>query len=290
MQMMLNDLKERAISIFENAARSVDDILLKILAIIGIIILAKLAIWIINKILRKVIFNKRLNKINKISTKKTESIISLSKSVVKFAVWFMAIAAILGQLNIGISASSLLATAGIGGVAIGFGAQDLVKDVVAGFFLFVEGQYEIGDFVELAGVRGTVEAINMRNTELKAYTGELNIIPNGFIDKVINYSKGNNFAILDIGVAYEEDIENASQSILNTAKEYKEKSTHVIGEPEYVGVVNLGESDVVLRVVLEVKPASQWQTERDLRELIKTNFDKQNIEIPYPRRVIINEN
>ena len=290
MQMMLNDLKERAISIFENAARSVDDILLKILAIIGIIILAKLAIWIINKILRKVIFNKRLNKINKISTKKTESIISLSKSVVKFAVWFMAIAAILGQLNIGISASSLLATAGIGGVAIGFGAQDLVKDVVAGFFLFVEGQYEIGDFVELAGVRGTVEAINMRNTELKAYTGELNIIPNGIIDKVINYSKGNNFAILDIGVAYEEDIENASQSILNTAKEYKEKSTHVIGEPEYVGVVNLGESDVVLRVVLEVKPASQWQTERDLRELIKTNFDKQNIEIPYPRRVIINEN
>jgi moderate conductance mechanosensitive channel len=284
---MFSELSERAINFFEGAASRVDDILITLLQIILIIVAGKILIWLINKIIKKVIFNKRLKKINKISDRKTNSIISLSKSVVKVIVWFMVIAAVLEKLNLGISASSLLATAGIGGVAIGFGAQDLVKDVVAGAFLFIEGQYEVGDFVELAGVRGTVEEINIRNTEVKAYTGELNIIPNGIIDKVINYSKGNNLAIIDIGVAYEEDIEKVSNSILTTAKAYKEINANVVGEPEYVGVVNLGDSDVVLRVIMEVKPATQWQIERDLRELIKTNFDKENIEIPYPKRVEI---
>jgi len=285
LKIMIEEATASVMGFFEKLAHSADDIFFKIIAIIAIILVGRLIIWIINAFVKKIIFNKKLKKLNKLSKSKTDSIISLSKSIVKFVVWFFVIVAILDQ--VGISATSLLATAGIGGIAIAFGAQDLVKDIVSGAFLFVEGQYEVGDFVEVVGIKGTVEAINMRNTEIRSYTGELNIIPNGTIDKVINYSKGNNLAILDIGIAYEEDIEKASETIVEAAKEYKEKHNNIIGDPEYVGVVNLGDSDVVLRVVMEVKPTSQWQTERDLRQIVKEAFDREDIEIPYPRRVFI---
>jgi len=278
-------ITERAISIWENIASSVDDILLKLLAIVAILVIGKLAIWILHKFIKKVVFGKKVKQASSMSEKKIESIVSLSDSVIKFLVWFFVIVAILEQF--GISASSLLATAGIGGVALAFGAQDLVKDVVSGAFLFIENQYEIGDLVELAGIRGIVESINMRNTQLKAYTGEHIIIPNGTIDKVINFSKSNNLAVLDVGVAYEEDIQAAAESMLRTAKQYKDEHDFVLGDPEYVGVIDLGSSDVVLRVVMEVQPIMQYQTERELRQRIKENFDKENIEIPYQRCVVI---
>ncbi|MEX1308649.1 MAG: mechanosensitive ion channel family protein [Eubacteriales bacterium] len=272
---------------FEKIAANIDVVILKFFSIILIIVVGRIAVWLIIKFTKKLLFNKHVKASNKISEKKMESIYSLAKSVVKFFVWFFVIVAVLDQ--VGISAGSLLATAGIGGVAIAFGAQDLVKDMVSGGFLFVESQYEIGDLVKVADVMGTVQGINIRNTEIKAYTGEVVIIPNGSIGKVINYSKGNNLAILDIGIAYEEDIQQAANSILATARSYKEKHDYVVGEPQYAGVISLGESDVTLRVVMDVKPAMQFQTQRDLLQAVKENFDKENIEIPYPRRVIINQ-
>jgi len=286
------------VSFYDLAMDKLDDIVIFIIQIILIIIVAKIVIVILNKFVRNVIFNDKLqkkmdqldkkDKISNLSEKKKESIISLSKSIISFVVWFLAIASILEKMGLGVSVGSLMATAGVGGIAIAFGAQDLVKDVVAGGFLFVEGQYEIGDIVELAGIRGTVEIINMRNTSVRAYTGELVTIPNGIIDKVTNYSRGFNMAILDIGVAYEEDIVNASKSILATAHEYKQNNSCVLKDPVYVGVVNLGNSDVVLRTTVKVSAGNKWQVERDLRQNIKTNFDKEGIEIPYPRTVIIN--
>jgi len=275
----------------------IDDIAITLLEIILIIVFARIIIAILNKFVRKVIFNDKIQskvesmdkrkKLNSLSTKKKQSIISLLKSIINFVIWFIAIASILEKLNLGVSVSSLLATAGVGGIALAFGAQDLVKDIVAGGFLFVESQYEMGDYVELAGIRGTVEVINIRNTSVRAYTGELVTIPNGIIDKVTNYSRGYNLAILDIGIAYEEDIENASKSILATANEYKQQNACVLEDARYVGVVNLGDSDVVLRTTIKVSSGNKWQVERDLRQNIKNNFDKENIEIPYPRRVNI---
>ena len=284
---MWQQFVESMITRFENIASHIDVVIIKLFTIIMIIVVGKIAIWLIIKFTKKLLFNKHMKNSEKISSKKMESIYSLTKSVVKFFVWFFVIVAVLDQ--IGISAGSLLATAGIGGVAIAFGAQDLVKDVVSGGFLFVESQYEIGDLVKVADVMGTVQGINMRNTEIKAYTGEVVIIPNGSIGTVINYSKGNNLAILDIGIAYEEDIQKAADSILATARSYKEKHDYVVGEPQYAGVISLGESDVTLRVVMDVKPTMQFQTQRELLQAVKENFDKENIEIPYPRRVVINQ-
>jgi len=271
----------------EGIGSNIDEVLIKLFSIVLIILVGKIVIWLTLKFIKKVLFNKRIKASNKISNKKMESVYSLSKSVVRFVVWFFVIVAVLDKF--GISANSLLATAGIGGVALAFGAQDLVKDVVSGGFLFIESQYEIGDLVKIADVMGIVQGINMRNTEIKAYTGEVIIIPNGSIGTVINYSKANNLAVLDIGVAYEEDIQRAADSILATVKAYKETHDNVVGEPQYAGVISLGESDITLRVVVDVKPITQFQTQRDLLQLIKENFDKEDIEIPYPRRVVINK-
>ena len=284
---MANEITGRATAIWENVAKSIDDIIIKLMMVVLIVVVAKIIIWILHKLIKKVIFGKRMKNSGRIPEKKINSITSLSDSIIKFVVWFFAIVAVLQQF--GISASSLLATAGIGGIALAFGAQDLIKDIVSGAFLFIEGQYEVGDFVELAGIKGIVQSINMRNTEVKAYTGEVVIIPNGSIDKVVNYSKGNNLAVLDIGVAYEEDVKAAAESVLRTARAYKEENDFVLSDPEYAGVIELGSSDVVIRVVMEVQPIMQFKTERELRQRIKENFDKENIEIPYPRRVIINK-
>jgi moderate conductance mechanosensitive channel len=292
-----SSLTQDTMSFYEFFIEKIDDVVIVLIQILLIVLLSKLAIVLLNKFVKNVIFHDKIskkitkldkkNKLTSLSPQKKKSIISLLKSVISFLVWFIAIASILEKLNLGVSVSSLLATAGVGGIALAFGAQDLVKDVVAGGFLFIEGQYEIGDYVELAGVLGTVEVINMRNTSVRAYTGELITIPNGTIDKVINYSRGYNLAIIDIGIAYEEDIENAAAAIVEIAKQYRQEKTHVKDDPQYVGVINLGDSDVVLRVTMKVEPGQKWQTERDLRQLVKTSFDEKGIEIPYPRRVVI---
>ena len=282
-QQVVEDFQTR----LETVGSNIDTVLIKLFTIVLIIVVGRFIIWLVNKFIKKLLFNKYMKQSDRISDKKMESVYSLAKSVTKFLVWFFVIVAILDQ--IGISAGSLLATAGIGGVALSFGAPDLVKDVVSGGFLFVESQYEIGDLVKIADVMGIVQGINMRNTEIKAYTGEVIIIPNGSIGTVVNYSKANNLAVLDIGVAYEEDIQRAANSILATVKAYKETHDNVVGEPQYAGVISLGESDITLRVVVDVKPVTQFQTQRDLLQLIKENFDKENIEIPYPRRVVINK-
>jgi len=284
---MWEQLTESMTARFENVASHIDVIIIKLFTIVLILVIGKIAIWVIVKFAKKAMFNKRVKESEKISNKRMESVFSLTRSVVRFLVWFFVIVAVLDQL--GISANSLLATAGIGGIALAFGAQGLVKDVVSGGFLFFESQYEIGDLVKLADVMGTVQGINMRNTEIKAYTGEVVIIPNGSIGTVINYSKGNNLAIIDIGIAYEEDIQKAADSILNTAKNYKATHDYVVGDPQYAGVISLGDSDVTLRVVMEVKPTLQFQTQRDMLQAVKESFDRERIEIPYPRRVVISK-
>ena len=295
---VFNDLSKNTMTSYELFVDKIDDVAIILIQIVLIVIVAKILIAILNKFIRNVVFNDRIHKkvkkldkhkkLNSLSVKKKESIISLFRSIISFVVWFLAIASILEKLNLGVSVTSLLATAGVGGIALAFGAQDLVKDIVAGGFLFIEGQYEIGDIVELAETRGTVETISMRNTSIRAYSGELVTIPNGTIDKVKNFSRGFNLAILEIGIAYEEDIENAAKSILATCKEYKEQNDFVLEDAKYVGVVNLGDSDVVLRMTVKVKAGQKWQVERELRHRIKDNFDKEGIEIPYPRRVVIN--
>jgi small conductance mechanosensitive channel len=189
-----------------------------------------------------------------------------------------------------VDTTSILATAGIGGLAVGFGAQGLVKDVINGFFILFEDQYAVGDFVTIGDTTGTVEEIGLRITKIRSFKGDLTIIPNGQIQKVVNYTRGNMLAVVDVGIAYEMDIEKSIKVIEMVAREYAQENPDIVEEPQVLGVMDLGESQITIRVIARSLPMKQWAVERELRKRIKEAFDRNGIEIPYPRRVVIQYN
>jgi len=185
----------------------------------------------------------------------------------------------------------LLATAGVAGLAISFGAQSLVKDILTGIFLMAEEQFGIGDVVSVKdkGVTGLVERISLRTTVLRDVEGTVHVIPNGEITMVSNLTKGWSKAVLDIGVAYREDVDR----VLGVLREEcdalwqdEEWSEIVLEEPEVPGVQALADSSVVLRVIFKTLPLKQWDVAREYRRRIKRRFDDEGIEIPFPHRTI----
>jgi len=163
-----------------------------------------------------------------------------------------------------------------------------VKDVVAGVFLLFEDQFSVGEYIEAGDVKGTVEAVTIRTTKIRKFSGETAIIPNGAIDKVINYSRGDHLAIISMSIAYESDAGKASEIMKAVGDEYKKSHDNVIEEAQVLGVTELGDSDMVIKMIMRVKPLTHWVTEREVMMLIKEEFDKNGIDIPYPHRVIIN--
>jgi small conductance mechanosensitive channel len=210
---------------------------------------------------------------------------TLIRSVAHYIVYFIAGIMILEEL--GIKTSSLLAGAGIVGLAVGFGAQNLVRDIISGFFIIFEHQFSVGDYIDAAGVSGKVEEVGLRMTKLKDWGGEIHIIPNGEITRVTNYSRGSMRALIEVGVAYEEDIDRVLEVMRQVCQEVAKDFPVITDGPTVLGVVNLGESEVLIRVVAHTLPFEQWGIERELRKRIKQAFDREKIEIPYPRRMLI---
>ncbi|HSM37585.1 MAG TPA: mechanosensitive ion channel domain-containing protein [Longimicrobiales bacterium] len=183
----------------------------------------------------------------------------------------------------------LLATAGVAGLAFSFGAQSLVKDVITGVFLMLEEQFAIGDVVRIKEVTGLVERITLRTTVLRDVEGTVHVIPNGEITLLSNLTKGWSKAVLDIGVAYKEDVDRVLDVIREECGklwEDEEWSEIVLEEPEVPGVQSLGDSAVVLRVIFKTLPLKQWDVAREYRRRIKRRFDDEGIEIPFPHRTI----
>src|SRR5699024_2950848 len=143
---------------------------------------------------------------------------------------------------------SILATAGLGGLAIGFVAQSLVKDVITGFFILFEDQYAVGDFIEIEGITGTVEEIGLRITKIRGFKGDLNIIPNGQILMVTNYTRGNVLAVVEVSVAYKSDIDRATDVMQKVADAYAKQDDDIVEPPNVLGVVNLGPNGVDIRL------------------------------------------
>lgn len=262
-------------------------ILEKVLKIILILVLTKIAIKIAYVLIDK--FFKEQNKFKyKMEERKANTLAVILKSISKYGIYFIAIVPILDIF--GISPASVLAAAGIGGVAIGFGAQSLVKDVITGFFILFEDQYSVGDYIKTGDFEGIVEDIGLRVTKIRDFSGDLHIIPNGNIDTVTNRCRGAMRAWIDVGIAYEEDIDNAMNVLRKLSEEIAKTDSRILEGPTVLGVSNLGDSDVVLSVIAKTKPMEQWGVEREIRKRIKEEFDRNNIEIPYPRRVVINKN
>ncbi len=273
---------------FTNLGSNADQILIGIVKIVLIIIVAKLASVFVRRLIVRSLKRRKEKKPKSQLAIKSKTIESVAKSTSKVVIYVIAMMTILSVLGLGGTVTSLLATAGIGGIAIAFGAQSLVKDLVAGIFMLFEDQFSVGEYIEAGGEKGTVEAVTIRTTKIHRFSGETAIIPNGKIDKVINYSRGDHLAIIGMSIAYESDVIKASEIMKAVGDEYKKSHDNVIEEPQVLGVTELGESDMVIKMIMRVKPLTHWLTEREVMMLIKQEFDKNGIDIPYPHRVVIN--
>jgi moderate conductance mechanosensitive channel len=213
-----------------------------------------------------------------------DALSSVLRSVVSFVIWFVALLMCLGE--VGIDLAPLLAGAGVLGVAIGFGSQSLVRDFLSGMFILVEDQFGVGDIVDLGEASGTVEAVSLRTTRLRAVDGTVWHMPNGEITRVGNMSQHWSRALLDVEVAYDTDLEHARGVIKRVADELWQEDTSVLDEPEMWGVEQLGAHGVVLRLVVKTTPSAQWKVSRELRQRIKAAFDEEGIEIPFPQQTV----
>jgi moderate conductance mechanosensitive channel len=195
--------------------------------------------------------------------------------------------ALLLTFNMFIDIGPVLAGAGILGLAVSFGAQSLVKDVISGFFILFENQFAIGDVIEAAGKSGVVEKMTLRVVVLRDLEGAMHVIPNGEIKVVSNKTRGWARAVVDVGVAYDEDIDRALTVVRDEAAQFstdKAWGSQLDGPLEVPGVESLGDSAVVIRCLIRTQPGSQWNAGREFRRRIKNRFDREGIEIPFPQR------
>ncbi|NLZ52949.1 MAG: mechanosensitive ion channel family protein, partial [Thermoanaerobacteraceae bacterium] len=188
-----------------------------------------------------------------------------------------------------INTTSLLTAAGVGGLALGFGAQNLVKDVISGFFIIFEDQYNVGDYVEVAGVSGVVDEIGLRTTKVRDFGGQFHIIPNGEITLVTNYSRGVMRALVNINIAYEEDFDKVLKALEEVCHQVKKIRKDIVEGPSILGISNLGPTEVVVSILARTEPMQQWSVEREIRKAVLEKFAKEGIEKPYPRMVYINQ-
>ncbi len=209
---------------------------------------------------------------------------SVLRSIVALIIWFTAFVMILDSLDVNFG--PLLASAGVVGVALGFGAQSLVRDFLAGFFMLVEDQFGVGDVIDAGFASGTVEGVSLRTTRLRDVQGVVWHIPNGEIHRVANMSQQWSRALLDVPVAYDTDIDSAIEVIERSASEVTTDprfSSSVLSAPEVWGVESLDADRVVIRLVVKTRPLEQWRVARELRARIKGAFDAAGIEVPWPR-------
>jgi small conductance mechanosensitive channel len=217
---------------------------------------------------------------------RASAISQLFKSVISVAVW--TIAGIMVLSNLGIDVGPILASAGVVGVALGFGAQTLVKDYLAGIFMILEDQYGVGDLIDVGSVVGTVEEVGLRVTRLRDLSGVVWYVRNGEILRVANRSQGWTIASVDIPINYESNLTEVRQIIDRVATEITEDETTkdlVIDKPEYAGVESVSGEAVIIRVTARTLPDKQVPAAREIRERIKLAFDQAGIKVPAVLRI-----
>jgi len=257
----------------------------KLITIVIILVVAKMGLSIINKLIEKSLTPLKKSKNYQKRISRANTLIPLLKSISKYVIYFIAGVMVLKEL--GVDTTAIIASAGVIGLAVGFGAQSLVKDVLSGAFLLFEGIISVGDSVNVGEHSGTVEVIGLRNIHLRKFSGELRVIPYGEVASFGNFNKGYMRAIVKVGVAYEQDVEKGMKALEEIADKWAEENKDIVLEAPIVqGVLSLGSSEVTLRVSIKVKPMTHWGAERELKRKIKDTFDKKGIEIPFPRQVV----
>jgi small-conductance mechanosensitive channel len=200
------------------------------------------------------------------------------------------IAGLMILVELRLDITPLIAGAGIAGVALGLGAQSLISDVIGGFFILMEDQFAVGDAIQVGDIGGGVEKMTLRATFLRDLEGTLHVIPNGEIRIVSNRTKNWSRVVLNLGVAYEEDIGRVVATLGKIGQDLyqdEELAPLLLEEPRVTGVEALGDWTVTVRIMVKTKPGKQWDVARELRRRIKESFEREGIEMPYPRQEVL---
>ena len=254
-----------------------------ILLIAAIYVIIKIG----NKTIDKFVTNQSNSKLSfSMDKQKAATVGAILRSTLKYGVYIGAAAIVIGS-TFKVSAAVLSAI----GFVVGIGAQSLVKDVINGFFIIFENQYGVGDYITIGEFSGIVDNIGIRSTVLRDFSGDIHNLPNGSIIEITNHSRGDMRFIVDVEIAYEEDIDSTINLIKKVCKEFeKNNKDEIRGEIDVLGAISLNASGVTIRVVGKAKPMAQWKLERELRKEIKISLDEAGIEIPYPKTQIIRNN
>ncbi|HHY45889.1 MAG TPA: mechanosensitive ion channel family protein [Firmicutes bacterium] len=219
--------------------------------------------------------------------RRVKTLALLLKSAIRYAIYFFAGMAVISKL--GVDTASLLAGAGLAGLAIGFGAQSLVKDVINGFFILFEDQFGVGDYVGINDVSGIVEDIGLRVTRIRDFGGQLHIVPNSQISRVTNYMGSSMRVLFEVGVAYDSDVDHVLEVLARDFEKARTEIPGIVEGPTVLGVSDLAESAIKIMVIARTQPMEQWRVERELKKRIKQLLDREGIIIPYPHMNVIIE-
>jgi small conductance mechanosensitive channel len=258
------------------------------------ILIVALAAYFLHRIIRRVI-EKAVRiavvpdkNISRVAEKKREdTLISIFSGISRISIITIATLIILSEF--GVKIGPLLAGAGIVGLAVGFGGQYLIRDLIAGLFIIIENQFRVGDVVNFEGTTGMVEEISLRMTTLRDLDGTVHFVPHGEIRKAANLTRNFSRVNIDIGIAYDSDLEHVISVVNKTGNEMAEDplwKENIINAPQFLRVNEFADSSIVIKILGETQPSKQWDVSGEFRKRLKIAFDREGIEIPFPQRVI----
>ena len=251
--------------------------------VIGIFFIARVVVEIVNFLIDKNMVT--AGDASDSQRKQKQTLIPITKSILQSGIYFIAFVLMLRAVNI--NPLPILAGAGIMGIVVGLGAQPLINDIVAGFCILFEGLFLVDDYIETGTARGIVEAIYLRTTRIRDPNGQLHILRNGQIEAVTNFSKKYTFAVVEVGVAYDSDLDHVYRVLDETGQKLGEENQNVLERLQVHGLKKFGESELLIRTVTKVRPGCHFRVANQLRTMIKKAFDREGIEIPFARRVVI---
>jgi small conductance mechanosensitive channel len=257
------------------------------LRIAGALIVAIIANYALKAVLRSVERSSEKDGIVTAHEQRTRTLLGLLRSMGRVVIWVMTLFMVLGAL--GLQLGPLLAGAGVVGLAVSFGAQSLVKDVISGLFILMENQFGVGDVVRLEGVSGAVERMTLRVVVLRDVHGVVHVVPNGQITKVSNLTRGWARVVLDVVVAYKEDPDRVMAVMLDEGRRLYEDPQWrplLLEEVQVPGIESFGEHGVTIRILAKTLPLKQWDAARELRRRLKMRFDQEGIDVPFPTQTM----
>lgn len=284
----MNQLKNVLTSLFKPLTEPevYTNLATKLAMVIIYILVGLIVIGIINKAIEEAF--KFQNKSNRGNKKRSKTLVSLIKNVERYIVWFIVLTTVLSKF--GISVNGIIASAGVVGIAVGFGAQTIVKDIITGFFIIFENQFDVGDYVKINSggttvAEGTVKSIGLRSTRINTITGELTILPNGSMGEITNYSITNGTSIVEIPVSVDENLDKVEKKLNKLFTAMRSKYYLFITDPVVLGIDGLDETKVIIRISAETIPGEGASGSRILRKEIQKMFVQEGIKLPQPMYV-----